>query len=183
MNKFDRQEKDNWFNYQRYNHVHEGVLESFSGYFLKDVFYQAPISTESELQLEVEIELLNGYRVLIQKWAEVKIINSEVMCQTRKYKYLARNPLTKHQIRYDSPHFGGEQEKENWDFFHHRHLIEYDGKNKNESVIIFTPFKDPDTYKLNKTYTTSKGKRFTFKKDPWPQVEDFLREVVLLELK
>lgn len=180
MNKFDRKENDNWFNYKRYNHVHESVLDSFSGYFVKNAFYQTPISTVTELQLEVEIELINGYYVLIQKWAEVRVIGSEVMCQTKKYKYLARNPRTKHQIRYDSPHLGGEQEKENWDFYHHRHLIVYDGKLKNESVIIYTTFKDPEDHKMNKSYSTSKGKKYSFKKDPWPQIEDFLNEVVLL---
>jgi hypothetical protein len=181
MNKNDRKEGDNWFNYHRYNHVHETVLDSFNGYFLSNAFYSTPINTATELQLEVEFELLNGYEVLIQKWATVKQIDSELMCQTRKYKYLARNPITKHQMRYCSPHFGREQEKENWDYFHHKHIIQYDNGRKGESVIIYTPFKDPENHKVNQSYFTTKDHiRYSFKKDSWPQVEDFLNEVVLL---
>ena len=181
MNKQDRKPTDNWFNYRRYIHVHESVLESFSGSFKSNVFYSLPIMTQTELQLEVDIELINGFRVVIQKWAEVKIVNNQVMCQTIKYKYWARHPITKYQIRYDSPHFGGEQEKENWDYYHHRHLISYEGAMKSESVIIYSPFNDPKEYRLNRTYFTSKDhKKYSFKKDPWPQVENFLQEVIEL---
>lgn len=182
MNKFDRQPGDNWFNYRRYNHVHESVLDSFNGYFESNAFYLTPINTEKELQLEVEIKLINGYAVLIQKWAEVKVVEGEVKCNTVKYKYLARHPDTRHQVRYCSPHFGGEQEKENWDYYHHRHHVEYDRKIKIESVIIYSPFNDPKDHKVNNSYFTSKDNtRYSFKKDPWPQVEDFLNEVVNLK--
>lgn len=181
MNKHDRKSSDNWFNYRRYIHVHEAVLESFSGAFKSVAFYQLPLATDVELQLEVELELLNGFKVVIYKIAEVKIINNQVMCQTTKYKYWARNPKTKYQIRYDSPHFGGEQEKENWDYYHHRHLISYEGAIKSESVIIYSPFIDPKEYQFNRSYFTNKDhKKYSFKKDPWPQIEDFLKEVIEL---
>lgn len=137
--------------------------------------------TQPELQLEVDIELISGFKIVIQKWAEVKIVNNQVMCQTTKYKHWARNPSTKYQIRYDSPHLGGDREKENWDYYHHRHLITYELAKKNESVIIYSPFSDPKEYQLNRTYFTAKDHRkYSFKKDPWPQIEDFLKEVIEL---
>jgi hypothetical protein len=181
MNKHDRKPSDNWFNYQRYQHVHESVLNTYSGHFLSNSFYTIPISTTTKLQLEVDIELINGFKVSIQKGADVKIIDDEVMCQTSWYKYLARHPHTKYQIRYCSPHFGENQEKEDWDYYHHRHLIQYEGKMKSESVIIYSPFDTPVKHQINKTYITSNdNKRYSFKKDPWPQIEDFLKEITEL---
>lgn len=181
MNKYDRQASENWFNYKRYNHVHESVLASFRGYFLSDAFYEILIATKTELYFQVEIKLLNGYRVFIHKWADVKNVGAVTMCQTRRYKYLARHPLTKHQIRYDSPHLGVDQEKENWDYYHHRHHLIFEKGFHDESVIVYSPFVDPQQHQFNKVYFTSKDKkRYSFKREPWPQVEDFLNEVVAL---
>jgi hypothetical protein len=157
------------------------VLNNYSGYFKENAFYQIPISTESQIQMTVQLELHNGLKINIIKNAEVKIIDGVAMCQTTWYKYLARDPVSKLQIRYCSPHFGEEQEKENWDYYHHRHLIQYEGNKKSESVIIFAPFEAPKNHQYNKSYITNRdSKRYSFKKDPWPQIEDFLREITEL---
>ncbi len=177
MNKYERKSNDNWFDYYRYMHIHDEVLERFNGYFLGSVNYEHYVYTEKEIHFGVEVELISGLQLLIDKKAEAKLINGKLMCQTKYYKYLVINPKTKFQIRYDSPHIFGKN-LEDWDYQHHRHEIYYTNNKKQESVIVYMPFEKSTKVQFNKTYFSNrKGAPFSYKADPWPQVEDFLSEV------
>lgn len=180
MDKYGRLKSDNWFDYHRYMHIHDEVLDRFNGHYTTPVNYEHYIYTEKEIHIGVEIELISGHLVSIDKRASAKIIKGQLMCQTTNYQYLVSDPVTKFQIRYDSPHLAGVN-FEDWDYQHHRHETSFAGKKAQESVIVYMPFDKPQNISFNKTYFSKrKGIPFSYKGDPWPQVEDFLNEVVAL---
>lgn len=180
MDKYGRQKRDNWFDYHRYMHIHDEVLDRFNGHYTTPVNYEHYIYTEKEIHIGVDIELVSGHMVSIEKRASGRVIEGQLVCQTTSYQYLIIHPVTKFQIRYCSPHLIGEN-LEDWDFQHHRHEIVFGGRRPQESVIVYMPFEKPQNVSFNKTYFSSrKGVPFSYKGDPWPQVEDFLNEVTQL---
>jgi hypothetical protein len=181
MNKFQRKKTDNWYPYYQYISIHEEILNRFADRMVNYHTTDWPIKSETQVLFDSKFELMNGFKISITKRANAsKDERRGLECETNFYKYIAIHEKKRLQIRYCSPHTNdaGTPEDVNWDFENHRHKIDPNDSRFKEKVIVYMPFDLPKKLKPNRLYTAKKLKTaFEIKLEPWPQIEDFIKEI------